>query len=797
MTLLNNKVVVLLSLMILGITMLGCGSEPPLDEIVTSESRSQNAQLSTEIQAQESQEAAAQEADAQEHQTDQSSIDSTVIDISDEKPEISNDVLGQEFRVAITDIVDEELPVSGSFVEGDYQRDVLIVSPDEEVALMAGAVVSTGEGEENTVEIIVDDTTRIVHTAAETEWHVGDSDQLGAVLIELVEGEITVIDDGEGYFPMQINTPTGSVRLLGTWVLVSQVGDQLTVKCFRGPCQYLDERAQRVLVDEEKLEVSVDEELISEQMTEDDIKHFHDLPEVTTRSLPIPTIPDEVDYRGILHIFSSISEINRENWKSPYHDVSEIDLNWYEVGVNFGDDHVDDRLYLVKFRLPAVEGLQGPEFGSLQIELHGYPWDVHAHEHFYFDKHELHFLRMLQDRHPEWEAEYLRDARMPNRLSDGKIFFSVPNSRLVLNDGDMLQMFLSDGEYEVPLNSHRYATPARDIDERLERFLGKDTDVEWGNNTNLFEWRAGSRGSLRVNAPVLTSHVFSDGSLVIAEGEAYSVELHGSKGNLLSRARNYPTNSMFLTDLGLDQGAFVFTDYSRWVDFGEDVSLVVKKEDRVVYESSSKYADILGAKNDIYLETDPVDIVLGDWSGGETVNSFQPTLDWSASGPVDHYSIYVSHTSGQLEKVTDLTGTTHTVKTKELIPGEEYVWMVRAFSDADDEIGISNQGTFKVGFADIRDPLNDSLTQTLSSLGDNLKQVLYQERATREWFVYDEDHSFSLDVLSRAAPGIVPDSVGVISSIDNGQAVYINVANDAVFMGQNLYAGLNLVVWNP
>ena len=147
--------------------------------------------------------------------------------------------------------------------------------------------------------------------------------------------------------------------------------------------------------------------------------------------------------------------------------------------------------------------------------------------------------------------------------------------------------------------------------------------------------------------------------------------------------------------------------------------------------------------------------------------------------------------------MTDLTGTTHTVKTKELIPGEEYVWMVRAFSAADDEIGISNQGTFKVGFADIRDPLNDSLTQTLSSLGDNLKQVLYQERATREWFVYDADHSFSLDVLSRAAPGIVPDSVGVIRSIDNGQAVYINVANDDVFMGQNLYAGLNLVVWNP
>ena len=187
MYLINKKSFIFLCLIVLAITIVGCGSEPQLDEIGSSESRSQNAQVSTEMQAQESQEPAAQEPAAQEQQTDQSSIDSTVIDISDEKPEISNDIQGQEFRVAITDIVEEELPVSGSFVEGDYQRDVLIVSPDEEVALMAGAVVSTGEGEENTVEIIVDDTTRIVHTAAETEWYVGDSDQLGAVLIELVE----------------------------------------------------------------------------------------------------------------------------------------------------------------------------------------------------------------------------------------------------------------------------------------------------------------------------------------------------------------------------------------------------------------------------------------------------------------------------------------------------------------------------------------------------------------------------------------------------------------------------------
>ncbi|MEC9309631.1 MAG: hypothetical protein VX966_09045 [Chloroflexota bacterium] len=155
------------------------------------------------------------------------------------------------------------------------------------------------------------------------------------------------------------------------------------------------------------------------------------------------------------------------------------------------------------------------------------------------------------------------------------------------------------------------------------------------------------------------------------------------------------------------------------------------------------------------------------------------------------------HAFDQLEKVTDLTGTTHTVKTKELIPGEEYVWMVRAFSAANDEIGISDQGTFTVGFADIRNPLSTSLADTLSSLGDNLRQVLYQERATREWFVHDADNSFSLDVLSQASPGTTPDSVSPISSISSAQAVYINVTNDAVFMEQNLYAGLNLVVWNP
>ena len=78
MYLINKKSFIFLCLIVLAITIVGCGSEPQLDEIVSSESRSQNAQLSTEMQAQESQEPA-----AQEQQTDQSSIDSTVIDISD------------------------------------------------------------------------------------------------------------------------------------------------------------------------------------------------------------------------------------------------------------------------------------------------------------------------------------------------------------------------------------------------------------------------------------------------------------------------------------------------------------------------------------------------------------------------------------------------------------------------------------------------------------------------------------------------------------------------------------------
>ena len=32
--------------------------------------------------------------------------------------------------------------------------------------------------------------------------------------------EIKIVDDGFGYFPMQVDTPTGSVLLRGTWVLV-------------------------------------------------------------------------------------------------------------------------------------------------------------------------------------------------------------------------------------------------------------------------------------------------------------------------------------------------------------------------------------------------------------------------------------------------------------------------------------------------------------------------------------------------------------------------------------------------
>ena len=102
--------------------------------------------------------------------------------------------------------------------------------------MKTGDVVKTGADEEVRTDITVEGFSRIVRTAPGTEWTVGNAEETGAVVIELTEGEVKIVDDGSGYFPMQVNTPNGSVLLRGTWVSVAVLSNGSTaVQCIHGP----------------------------------------------------------------------------------------------------------------------------------------------------------------------------------------------------------------------------------------------------------------------------------------------------------------------------------------------------------------------------------------------------------------------------------------------------------------------------------------------------------------------------------------------------------------------------------
>ena len=142
-----------------------------------------------------------------------------------------------------------ETDISGTFEVAGETKSVVIESGTDGSVIKEGDIIKTGSTEEVTTDITVGSTIRKMRTSPDTEWTVGDAEETGAVVIELKRGELKIVDDGFGYFPMQVDTPTGSVLLRGTWVLVRVLGDGSTeVECVKGPCQYLDENSMSVVV---------------------------------------------------------------------------------------------------------------------------------------------------------------------------------------------------------------------------------------------------------------------------------------------------------------------------------------------------------------------------------------------------------------------------------------------------------------------------------------------------------------------------------------------------------------------
>jgi Tol biopolymer transport system component len=215
----------------------------------------------------------------------------------------------------------EEVEVSATFEVGGETKEVIIASGTDGVVLKEGDVVKTDSTEEVATDITVDGTTRMVRTSPDTEWTVGDAEETGAVVIELTRGEIKIVDDGFGYFPMQVNTPTGSVLLRGTWVLVRVLSDGSTeVECVRGPCQYLDENSMSVVLeDSETVRDTTDSDPSTGEMTVAEVAEFESIPEIQTNDLQNSyNEKDPEEYEQLIAAISLFGSLAGNPWSPPY-----------------------------------------------------------------------------------------------------------------------------------------------------------------------------------------------------------------------------------------------------------------------------------------------------------------------------------------------------------------------------------------------------------------------------------------------------------------------------------------------
>ena len=63
--------------------------------------------------------------------------------------------------------------------------------------------------------------------------------------------------------------------------------------------------------------------------------------------------------------------------------------------------------------------------------------------------------------------------------------------------------------------------------------------------------------------------------------------------------------------------------------------------------------------------------------------------------------------------------------------------------------------------------------------------------------MYDNAGTFTLEDLTPILMGAMPDSVSPITTIDQNQPAYVKISTDTSFMGRDLTAGYNLIVWKP
>ncbi len=326
----------------------------------------------------------------------------------------------------------EEVEVSATFEVGGKTKSVIIESGTDGVVLKKGDVIKTDSTEEVTTDITVDGTTRMMRTSPDTEWTVGDAEETGAVVIELTRGEIKIVDDGFGYFPMQVNTPTGSVLLRGTWVLVRVLSDGSTeVECVKGPCQYLDENSMSVVLeDSQTVRDTTDADPSTGEMTDEEVSEFESIPEIQTNDLQNSyNEKDPEEYEQLIAAISLFGSLVGNPWSPPYATYSG------KVTID-GEDAPDGTK--VRFRIPQASEMDNSALVISDKAYDTYPsWSPDGTK-----------IAFTSHRDGNWEI-YVMDAdgSNPINITNNDGYYNLPSWS---PDGTQIA-FTShrDGNYEI------------------------------------------------------------------------------------------------------------------------------------------------------------------------------------------------------------------------------------------------------------------------------------------------------------------------------------------------------------
>ena len=197
----------------------------------------------------------------------------------------------QEAYITVEEVINRVETARSSEAGGDISR---FLPARVGQNLSPGDGIMTFRDSQSRVDIRIQEFLRIVRTTPNSVWRLGQFALDQDVIIELDQGKIFLLDEGDqaDSRPVKVVTPVGTASPRGTWMSVGYDPDSgvAEVKCFRGICELENDLGIQVLTDEQKSTVTEKTPPTEPvYLTPEESFEFKELPEAKNGEVEIPT----------------------------------------------------------------------------------------------------------------------------------------------------------------------------------------------------------------------------------------------------------------------------------------------------------------------------------------------------------------------------------------------------------------------------------------------------------------------------------------------------------------------------